>query len=256
MTKISDSAAPGRRIPDPRTMLLMAACLSTLGVLIEETWLLFCVFVFTLLLSAILRVRLMFITKRLRGLISIIIFVALMESAFRAEGRPILALGTLTVLTEGGLLHGADTLLRMGTVIASASIFTLTTSRQMIQGLIQLKIPYVFAFMASVALRFLPVFTEEFRDTLTAIQLRGVNLKKIPFKDKLKIYGCILAPVAYGAVDKAQKLSYAMELRAFRAYPKRTSRFLLKYGAADYVLLIIFPLITAALLAYYYILLK
>jgi len=138
-------------------------------------------------------------------------------------------------------------------VIASASVFTLTTSRCMIQGMVQLKLPYEFAFMASVALRFLPVFTEEFRDAVTAIQLRGVDLKKIRLREKLGIYAAILTPTIYGAVDKAQKLSYAMELRAFRAYPKRTSRFVLHMGAADYVYMIVIPLISAGILTFYYI---
>ena len=242
--------------PDPRSMLLIVACLSTLGVLIETTWLLCCVFIFTVLNCVVLRTKLLVLIARLKGLIGIIIFVALMESIFHAQGTPLLTLGGVTILTTDGLLRGANTLLRMGTVIASSSIFTLTTSRRMIQGLIQLKIPYVFAFMASVALRFLPVFSEEFKDTLTAVQLRGVNIKKIPLKEKLKIYSSILTPVAYGAIDKAQKLSYAMELRAFRAYPKRTSRFLLKYAGLDYAILFIFPLLTATVLLTYYLLLK
>jgi two-component system chemotaxis sensor kinase CheA len=77
-------------------------------------------------------------------------------------------------------------------------------------------------------LRFLPVFSEEFRDTMIAIQLRGVDLKRIPIRDKIRIYAKIIMPVAYGAADRAQKLSYAMELRAFRAMPERTSRITLK----------------------------
>lgn len=242
--------------PDPRTMLLIAACLSTMGVLIETTWILACVFGFTLLLSIALRAKLWFLVKRIRGIFCIIVFVALMESIFHTEGRPYLSLGSVSLLTEGGVLRGLNTLLRMCTVVTSASIFTLTTSRMMIQGLIQLRIPYVFAFMASVSLRFLPVFTEEFKDTLTAIQLRGVNLKKIRLKEKMKIYAAILTPVVYGAVEKAQKLSYTMELRAFRAYPKRTSRFLLKFSTVDYIILFALPLATAAVLVYYYILLK
>jgi energy-coupling factor transport system permease protein len=241
--------------PDPRVMLLFAACLSTMGVLIEKTWLLALVFAFTALFVTILGADLALLAKRLKGLLGVIAFIALMESIFRPEGAALVKIGALNLLTAGGLLRGANTLLRFGTVIASAAVFTLTTSRNMIQGLIQLKIPYEFAFMAFVALRFLPVFSEEFRDTVTAIQLRGVDIRRIPLKEKLKIYTAIISPVVYGAVDKAQKLSYAMELRAFRAYPKRTSRFTLKLGPADYFYIAAMPVFTAAVLCCYYILL-
>ncbi|MGI5849274.1 MAG: energy-coupling factor transporter transmembrane component T family protein [Christensenellales bacterium] len=238
--------------PDPRVMLLIAACFSTMGVLIETTWLLTAVFAFAVLFGIALRADMMVLIRRLKGLIGVVVFVALMQSIFVNEGRAIISVGSLDILTTGGLLLAANTLLRIGTVIASAAIFLLTTSRMMIQGLIQLKVPYEFAFMASVALRFLPVFSEAFRDTVTAIQLRGVDLKKIRFREKIKMYISIMTPVTYGAVDKAQKLSYAMELRAFRAYPKRTSRLVLKLSGMDYAYIAVIPLLTAAVLAYYY----
>lgn len=238
--------------PDPRIMLLITACFSTMGVLIEATWLLAVVFVCTALYSVLIGAELFMIIKKLRRLLSVILVIALLDSVFNGFGRVILKIGTIDILTSGGLLKGANTLFRMGTVIASASIFTLTTSRAMIQGLIQLKIPYEFAFMALIALRFLPVFTDEFKDTITAVQLRGVNIKKTPLKQKLKIYLYILTPVVYGAVDKAQKLSYAMELRAFRIHPKRTSRFTLQFKMGDYIYLVIAPVITTCVMIYYY----
>lgn len=241
------------KAPDPRIMLLYAACLSTMGVLIGATWLLACVFAASLASLVALHAGIVNLVKRLRGFLIIIVFIALLQSVFTAQGQALISIGGVSVLTMGGLLMAADTLLRIGVVIASASIFTLTTSRMMIQGLIQLKVPYEIAFMASVALRFLPVFSEEFRDTVTAIQLRGVDFKSIPVKERVKLYGGILTPVVFKAADRAQKLSLAMELRAFRAYPKRTSRIILRFSARDYLLLAILPLLTAGILTYYYV---
>lgn len=240
------------RKPDPRTILLIAACFSTLGVIIESAWLLACVFAASVLFSAALGVRMLKLIRKLRALVWLVVIIAFLQSIFGVKGNPVLSIGSFVLLTEGGLLMAANTLLRIGTIAASASIFTRTTSRAMIQGLIQLKIPYELAFMSSVAMRFIPVFSEEFRDTVTAIQLRGVDLKKIPLKEKLKIYAKVITPVVYGAVDRAQKLSYAMELRAFRAYPKRTSRLTLKLKTTDYIYIALFPLLTAGTLAYYY----
>ena len=239
--------------PDPRIMLLIAACFSTMGVLIETTWLLAAVFAFVVLFSAALGAQMMMLVRRLRGLLAFIIVIALLQSVFNPTGETLVRIGSVNIVTTGGLLMAASTLLRIGTVIASASIFTLTTSRHMIQGLVQLKVPYELAFMASVALRFLPVFTEQFRDAVTAIQLRGVDLKKTRLREKIGLYAVIITPTIYGAVDKAQKLSYAMELRAFRAYPKRTSRFLLHMGAADYAYMVAIPLASAGILMLYYI---
>lgn len=244
------------KAPDPRILLLYAACLSTMGVLIETTWLLACVFAVSVLFDMVLRTDMLMIAGKLRGFIGLIIIIAFLQSIFTNHGQAVLSIENVNILTTGGLLLAANTLLRIGIVIASASVFTLTTSRMMIQGLIQLKVPYEIAFMASVALRFMPVFSEEFRDTVTAIQLRGVDLKKIPVRKKIKLYGSILTPVIFWAMDRAQKLSWTMELRAFRAYPKRTSRITLRFKKSDYALLIMLPLLTAGVLIYYYTLIK
>ncbi len=240
------------KAPDPRIMLLIAACFSTMGAAIKQTWLLSFVFIASVLLDAALRVDLVTLVKRLKKLLLLAGLISLLQS-FSGSGEILLRLGKMTILTTGGLLLGANTLLRFGTVICSAAIFTLTTSRMMIQALIQLKVPYDIAFMALVALRFLPVFSEEFRDTVTAIQLRGVNLKRIPIRKKISIFKAIIMPVTYGAMDKAQKLSCAMELRAFRAFTERTSRITLKMATADYVYMFAFPMLTVAVLAYSYI---
>lgn len=240
------------RKPDPRIMLLTAACFSTMGVIIQDTPLLACVFVSTVAFGLALKADMLTLARRLKGLLGVIVFAAILQSVFIKRGAGVLTIGGFSVLTTGGLLAAANTLLRIGTVVASAAVFTLTNSRIMAQGLIQLKVPYEIAFMTFVALRFLPVFSEEFRDTVVAIQLRGVDLKRIRLREKVSMYAKIIMPVAYGAADRAQKLSYAMELRAFRAFPKRTSRITLKLKASDYVYLIVFPVFTAGVLIYYY----
>ena len=108
-------------------------------------------------------------------------------------------------------------------VIAAAVVMTTANSRDIIQGLIQWKVPYELAFMVTIAIRFLPLLQEEATDTLTALQLRGVNLKKIPILKRLRTYSYLLMPLLTSVLIKARDLSVAMEMRAFRAYPQRTS---------------------------------
>lgn len=136
------------------------------------------IFVFILLFNLCLGANLLLLIKKLKGLIAIIFFVAILESIFNTNGKVIFSICDVVILSVDGLQKGINTLLRFGCVLASATIFTLTSPRMMIQGLIQLKIPYEFAFMTSVALRFLPIFSIEFSDTIMAIKLRGVNIKK------------------------------------------------------------------------------
>jgi len=91
--------------------------------------------------------------------------------------------------------------------------------------------------MVTMAIRFLPLLRDEAVDMLTAIQLRGVNLKKIPLLRRLKMYSYLLAPLLISVLLKARDLSLAMEMRAFRAFPRRTSLRTLYLQPADYLVM-------------------
>ena len=50
----------------------------------------------------------------------------------------------------------------------------------LIYGLIAMRLPYELAFMVLLAIKFLPLFKEEFTDSIIAVQLAGTDLIKIP----------------------------------------------------------------------------
>ena len=59
---------------------------------------------------------------------------------------------------------------------------------------------------------------DEIRDSLTAIQLRGVDIKNIPIKERINLYSYIFTPILVETILKAERLSTAIEMRGFRAY--------------------------------------
>jgi energy-coupling factor transport system permease protein len=172
---------------------------------------------------------------RLKKLIKIIIIIAIVQSLLTRSGNPILKIGNYTLLTDYGVLKSLEFIMRLSIIIISAAIITTSSSREIIQGLIQWHCPYEIAFMVSVAIRFLPIFKEEMTDMITAIQLRGIDFYKVKLNKKIVVYKYILIPITINSVIKAKELSAAMEMRGFRAYPKRTSYIVLKMNAYDYV---------------------
>lgn len=82
-----------------------------------------------------------------------------------------------------------------------------------------------------------PLLQEEITDMMTVIQLRGVNLKRIPLARRLKTYAYLLMPMIASVLMKSRELSMAMEMRAFRAYPTRTSYRRLTFTTPDYVVM-------------------
>lgn len=231
---------------DPRTKLVQVLILSSLALFYNELSILSLILFAALLIALINNVNLVSIIVRLKKLIKTIILIALVQSLLTKTGNPLLKIGNLTLFTDYGLIKSFEFLLRLGIIIVSAAIITTSSSREIVQGLIQWGCPYEIAFMTSVAIRFLPILKDEMTDMVTAIQLRGIDLKKVKFNKKLQVYKYILGPITINALLKAKELAAAMEMRGFRAYPNRTSYMDLKMQKYDY--LIIGLSITAGLL--------
>lgn len=245
MTSVSDL--------DPRTKLILIMCLTSAAVLISN-WIFLsglCLVSFGLL--SCFGVSLWSIIKRIRLLLYMMIVIALLQSVFAPAGQTLLAVGSVKLVTAGGLLKGSEFLLRMLIIITSAGILTTSNHREIIQGLVQWKLPYEIAFMASMGIRFLPVFAEEFRDAMIAVQLRGVDIKKLPLRQKLEVTASLFQPVVAGAILKSKDIAMSIEMRGFRAYPTRTSYLVLELKLRDYVIMLSAIVVTVILIGGYYV---
>ena len=249
MKKIAD-------ILDPRTKIVMVLCVSTLAVFVQNIYILFSVFSFTILITALIGGNLPVVAKKIGKMWYLFMLIVILQSIFMHSGRILVKIGSFQLLTLGGILLGVEFILRIFIIISSATILSTSSSREIIQGMVQWKIPYEIAFMVSVAIRFLPVLGRELKDVVTAVQLRGIDLYRIQIKKRLKIYYFIFTPVIIGAIRKAQKLSTAMETRAFRAYPNRTSYLVLKMNNIDYWVIVIFSVMTISVIILYYVFLR
>jgi energy-coupling factor transport system permease protein len=189
---------------------------------------------------------------KLRRFFVIILSAALLQSIFIRAGTVLIQAGNFTLLTSGGLAGGALVLLRMGILLTSGAMIASCGTRRNIQALVQLKVPYEMAFMVYVGIHFIPLMMREMQDSLIAVQLRGIDLKKIAIRKRVKVYTYIFLPAMGSAIIKAQDLSAGIELRGFRAYPERTSLTVLRMRAVDYLVIFVFAAGTAAVFVFYY----
>jgi len=226
----------GKMKADPRTRLLLVISLTTLAVIFNDIIsqaMLLLISVALCLIFGNAGIKLLARAKRLLGLF---VAAAILQSVFRGGGGVLLAVSGVTIFTTGGIELGACFLCRMAVIIFSAGIIAAAGSRVMIQGLVALRLPYELAFMTTISISFLPMIAADMRDSLTALQLRGVEFDKLSPAGKVKVYRYLIIPVLEGIVIKAKELSCAMEMRAFRAYNKRTSYVLLSPGPKDYII--------------------
>jgi len=238
---------------DVRTKLAIVLCLSSAGVFLQHVYILIALMVLTIILALAFKADLRKAMRSTKRLWYILIAIVILQSIFIRSDDAIFAIKGFEILTVTGLIKGAEFFLRVSIVIFSATIVATSNYRQIIQGLVQLKVPYDIAFMVSIAIRFLPLLKDEISQTLVAIQLRGLDLKKIKISQRLKVYYYIFTPVVAGVLKKAHELSMAMETRAYRAYQERTSYLILKIKAIDYLIIIAALLITTALFIMFYV---
>ncbi|MFZ5969087.1 MAG: energy-coupling factor transporter transmembrane component T family protein [Bacillota bacterium] len=236
---------------DPRSKLVIVLCISTAAVLMQNVYILSAVLLLTMAVSILFGSNPIKMIVKIKRLLWVIIAIAIVQSIFSPTGKDIISFRMIPILTTGGVVKGMEFVLRMMIVVISASIITTSSAREIIQGLVQWKIPYQIAFMAFIGIRFLPILTEEIKDTMTAIQLRGIQLDKIPFGKKLTIYSYVFTPVIAGTITKAKKLSTALETKAFGAYPYRTSYRTLEMTGLDYVMITTSLCVTAAAIILY-----
>jgi energy-coupling factor transport system permease protein len=141
---------------------------------------------------------------------------------------------------EEGLHHGAIQALRSASILSLGLLMCWTTdSRDMLNGLVGLRIPYSVAFMVVTAVRFLPIIITEVATVITVQRLRGFNPKKFG-SGIIKTSLNILTPTLANCVRRTGTLAVSIQSRAFRQNLNRTYLKKLKFSETDKILVIIF----------------
>jgi len=149
------------------------------------------------------------------------------------QGVPLL--GGIGSLKWEGLVLGAVSGLRLLSLVLLLPLLTGSASaHELAQGLAGLRINYRAAFVITSALNLVPALEEEARFIIDAQKLRGMSAfdERSPW-GRLKAYPAVAVPLIISALRRSQSMAYAMDSRAFGAYPVRTWRVPLMMKARD-----------------------
>lgn len=231
---------------DPRTKIIIVFAISSTAVIMNNIEPLVLLLLLTLLLCRLFYIPLLSSIKKLKKIWSFFLVLALVQSIFTKGGDVLLRIGGFNLLTVTGLEIGISIILRMSIIIYSAMIIASVPAMKILYALIAMKLPYEIAFMVLLSIKFLPLFREEYKDSIIAVQLAGADLTRIPLRQKLSLYPYILTPAVIKALSRAKYIALSMECRAFRAYPVRTSYCKLSMKMTDLIVLL---LVAAAILS-------
>ena len=226
-----------KNLPGPRVIFALALFFSSYGVIIRDVRYMAVLLVSAIICGVFFGIDFRRLVRQIKRLLQVVATVALLQSVFAPSGTVIFEIFDVPILTVGGIMKGLTVLFRLILFITSAAMFALYKPRALIQGMAQIKLPYEIAYMVSIGVRFVPQMGEELKDSLTALQLRGIIIKELKLKKRLRLYSYLLLPVVAASLQNARELAMSMEMRAFRAMKERTSYYTLSLKRMDIFML-------------------
>ena len=127
-------------------------------------------------------------------------------------------------LTWEQLFYQLNMTLKYLTIIPIGLIFLVTTHpSEFAASLNKIGVSYKIAYSVAIAMRYIPDIQRDFIEISQAQQARGIDLsRRAKLPKRLKNMGAILMPLVLTSLDRIETISYAMELRSFGKYKKRT----------------------------------
>ena len=157
-----------------------------------------------------------------------------------AEGQAVTVLwqsGSLRVTAEGLHTGVALTLRVAAIVMCSIVLVTTTDPTDLVLSLIQqAHFPFRLGYGVLVAYRFLPMWQTELETIRAAHRIRGVG-ERMTLRGRWEQLRRYAVPLLASAIRKAERVSVAMDSKAFGALPKRTYYRRLETTWRDWVML-------------------
>jgi energy-coupling factor transport system permease protein len=179
---------------------------------------------FTLMVCIISSLILTRSFKQYKAMVMILLLLGLqiliVQLLFCREGVLIYRWGILKIYSSA--LPLAITGLLKATLIfyASFQFFTSSTAQEFTLMLMKFKIPYRFAMLVGLSVRFLPLMKDEYASIIDSQRTRGLRMNNV--WDDLKAIIPTFLPFLYRAVRRSTEIALAMELRGYGRSKSRT----------------------------------
>ena len=198
------------------------------------------------LLVLISNIPLRTVLRAIRPILFIMCFTAILNLFFTKGETPLWGVWRIQIYVEG-VYSAVFMLLRIVVLILGTSVFlTYTTTpisltdaiESLFKPLSLIKLPvHEFAMMMTIALRFIPLLSEEAAKIMNAQKARGVDFSEGSLIRRAKALVPILIPLFVSAFRRAEELATAMECRCYRGGKGRTKMTVPHLHVRDFIAL-------------------
>lgn len=180
--------------------------------------------------------------RSIKAILFLLIFTAVLNLFFHS-GETVLFSWWIITITKEALLFTVFLSTRLFLLVLGTTILTLTTTPvALTDGVESLLWPlkwtglvHLLALVMSIALRFIPILTDETGRIMNAQKARGADFETGGLFKRVKALIPILFPLLISAFRRAEELGDAMDARCYSGSKNRTKYKKLKFGWRDLI---------------------
>ena len=201
-----------------------------------------CAFVF-LLIALFSNVPLKSLLKSVKAVLFLLLFTALLNLFF-SQGETVVFEWKFIQITQEGIYTAAFLAIRLFLLVLGSVVLTLTTTpvaltdgiESLLKPLTWIHFPvHELALIMSIALRFIPILTDEAARIMNTQKARGADFETGSLMQRIKAIVPILIPLLISAFRRADELGDAMDARCYSGSKVRTKYKKLTFGWRDAV---------------------
>jgi energy-coupling factor transport system permease protein len=228
-------------------MLVMAMALTTLAMLLNnpaELGILVSIMLI-LLVSLPGSNRAKRLLRRLRGMLPLLAGLFIAQVVFRRDGVVLWEWGFLKITTLG-ISAGVSSMERWLVVLFTAGLLFDYPFSAWLNALRAWRAPADFAFLVAVTMQFIPMLEARFKESREALFLRGIDLSRLPWGQRLTAYRTLVFPILGKTLWQTRYMAISLELRGFRRHsvPVRVKRL----GVGDFIAQVITITVAAGII--------
>lgn len=227
---------------DPRVKLFSTIIYIAALFIVNDVFGLILVTAFLIFIIALSKVPFSMMCKGIRAIWVLIVITAVCNLFF-TKGEPMLVSWNFINISGDGIRNTVFYTIRLVYLVVGTSVMTLTTTpnkltdgmEKGLRPLSKIGVPvHEIAMMMSIALRFIPLLSEEADKIKKAQMARGADFDEGGLIQKARGLIPILVPLFVSAFRRANDLALAMEARCYRGGEGRTKMKPLHYTPSDY----------------------
>ncbi|MBI4321291.1 MAG: energy-coupling factor transporter transmembrane protein EcfT [Chloroflexi bacterium] len=179
-----------------------------------------------------------------KALLALGAFLLVVQTLFQSKSPVLMAIGPVN-LYERGLWVSTEVTVRllcMAVLFLQFLLWTHPTDITLM--LVKFGLPYKYAMILPLALRFFPILEKEMVSIFDAQQARGLELNST--HKRLLRLAVILLPFCLRVMRRANDISLSMELRGFGCHPDRTFLREIRMRPMDYTVVALLALMILA----------